>query len=171
MATAITMGMVGGLRAPREFEKALRDFDPDLSVRWDYHSQAWMITQRVRRCRHVGEADGMRVSAVEDVEFPVMNITNFPGALDSRIIKSLQEERAVTLREYEKLLVKRQKDRIASGKAAGRKRIEGVAEEALNYWYDPVLRNQLGLSPRVRGWRPDQNDDKSKPKAPDLPQA
>jgi len=158
---SISMGRVGGLRPPREFATALREFDPDLTAEWNYASQSWWIVQTVRRCRSVGEAGGLHFSSIDDVKVPVMQISSFPGALDSRVLAMLERERAITLRDFEKLLIERQKDRKKETRAAGAKMIDDVTENALDCWYDPTIRNQVGLPPRVRGWSPDDNASKS----------
>jgi len=154
---SISMGRVGGLRPPREFAAALREFDPDLTAEWNYASQSWWIVQTVRRCRSVGEADGTHFSSIDDVKVPVMQISSFPGALDSRVLAMLERERAITLRDYEKLLIQRQRDHKKATRDAGAKMIDDVTENALDCWYDPTIRNQVGLPPRVRGWSPDGN--------------
>ncbi len=153
----ISMGNLGGLRPPAEFARALREFDPDLSAQWNYGSQSWWICQRVRRHREAGKLEDVTLAAYEDVEVPVMQISSFPGALDSRVIGELQKERAVTLKEFERHLIQRQKDLRKSGKASLAKELDGATEEALNCWYDPTTRNQVGLPPRVKGWSPDGN--------------
>ena len=157
----ISMGMVGGLRPPQEFARVLREFDPDLEAEWNYASQSWWITQTVKRCRPVGTADGIHLSCVDDVKVPVMQISSFPGALDSRILAMLEKERAVTLKEYEKLLIQRQKDKKAHRSAETAKSLDYATEDALSCWYDPTIRNQVGLPPRVKGWSPDGNTDRT----------
>ena len=151
------MGKVGGLRPPQEFARALRDFDPDLRAEWNYDSQSWWITQTVKRCRPIGEADGVHLSSIDDVKIPVMQISSFPGALDSRILAMLEKERAVTLKQFERLLIQRQKDRKAQRSAETSKSLDYATEDALSCWYDPTTRNQVGLPPRVKGWSPDNN--------------
>ena len=153
----ISMGNVGGLRPPQEFARALREFDPDLTAQWNYDAQSWWICQRVRRHLPVGEADGVSISCYEDVDVPVMQISSFPGALDSRIIVELEKERAITLRDYEKLLIQRQRDFKTKNRESNAKMIDDATEDALDCWYDPTTRNRVGLSPRVRGWSPDVN--------------
>ena len=97
---AISMGKVGGLRPPQEFARALRNFDADLTAQWNYGSQSWWICQRVRRHRQHGKLGGdVTLSAYEDVDIPVMQISSFPGALDGRILSMLEKERALTLKE------------------------------------------------------------------------
>jgi len=156
----ISMGKVGGLRPPQEFARALRDFDPDLRAEWNYDSQSWWITQTVKRCRPIGKADGVHLSSVDDVKIPVMQISSFPGALDSRILAMLEKERAVTLKQFERLLIQRQKDRKALRSDETRKSLDDATEDALNCWYDPTMRNRVGLPPRVKGWSPDDNASK-----------
>lgn len=151
----ISMGKLGGLRPPQDFARALREFDPDLSAQWNYGSQSWWICQRVRRHRDAGTLDDVTLTAYEDVEVPVMQISSFPGALDSRVIDELQKERAVTLKEYERHLIQRQKDLKKKGTASLAKELDGATEEALNCWYDPTFRNQAGLPPRVTGFTPE----------------
>ena len=158
---AISMGKVGGLRPPQEFARALRDFDPDLTAQWNYDSQSWWICQRVRRHRQHGMLEDVMFCAYEDVDIPVMQISSFPGALDGRILSMLEKERAVTLKEYERLLIQRQKDRKAKRSEETRKSLDYATEDALNCWYDPTIRNKVGLPPRVKGWAPDDNASKS----------
>jgi len=159
---AIAMGMVGGLRPPREFARVLRDFDPDLSAQWNYVSQSWWICQRVRRRRLEGSLPGGCLTSFQDIDVPVMQLTSFPGVLDSRVLDLLQKEKAVSLKEYERLLIERQKEWTRQGKKAGKEHIDAATENALDYWYDPTFRNQVGLSPRVRGWSPDVNANTTK---------
>ena len=165
----IEMGKVGGLRPPREFARALREFDPDLKAEWNYESQSWWIAQTVKRCRPIGTAGSIHLSCVEDVQVPVMQLSSWPGALDSRVLAMLEKERAESLKQYERLLIERQKEWKKSSSAKAQEHIDGATEDALDYWYDPTFRNQVGLSPRVKGWRPD--DDTSKPTSQSQPAA
>ena len=155
------MGKVGGLRPPREFADALARFDPDLTAEWNYDAQSWWICQRVKRCRPVGETGGIHLSSIDDVKVPVMQLSSYPGVLDSRVLAMLEKERAVTLKQYERILLGRQREQKKAGKVKADQHMEVCSEQAENHWYDPTFRNRVGLSPRLTGWKP--NDDASKP--------
>ena len=152
------MGKVGGLRPPQEFARALRDFDPDLRAEWNYQNQCWWIVQLVRRHRAEGSFAGGTLASYRDMEVPVMQLTSFPGALDSRALVALREQRAVTLKEYELLARKRLRDQRTQSKAKARTHIDAATEDALDLWYDPTIRKRAGLPARVKGWRPDGNE-------------
>lgn len=137
MSPRLTMGLVSGLQPPADVVRVLRDFDPNLQAAWDYESQRWYVGQRVRRVRLVGYlGDGVRLMETYSALEPVLWLTDWPGALDSRIINLLAEQRAPTQEDKDRLAIERLRKQKRAGDDPETARMRDQANEAAeNKWF------------------------------------
>lgn len=103
------MGRVGGLTPPTGLAQALRDFDPELELEWNWREQLWMVVQHVRRRQYVGEYENMSLFEIAPRKVPVLYVTD-THTPDHRIIHQLQKQRYFTKKGRLNRQVKKMKD-------------------------------------------------------------
>ena len=150
----IKMGRVGGLRPPDNIARALRDFDPDLFLRWSFDDQCWTVVQKTRRKRFVGKLRGSDLFEIRDVEVPVLYLNDWYD-LDHRIINELQKRRFRSKKERQEYQLRQLSEAKKASRKAAEQKFEPARERLYNACSELRSKGFAGSGPRVApigGW-------------------
>lgn len=148
------MGRVGGLRPPDNIARSLREFDPDLSLRWSFDDQCWIVVQKTRRKHHVGKLRGSDFFEIRDVDVPVLYLNDW-YELDHRIIDELQKRSFQTRKERLEYRRRQMAEEKRGRQAAVKEKYEPARERIYDACSELRSRGFAGSSPSVApkgGW-------------------
>lgn len=67
------------MNADPSFVRSLKEFDPDLNVRWDKEMKHFVVFRRARRLADLGIVDGNPWRYALDVDYPVLDVVDENG--------------------------------------------------------------------------------------------
>ena len=138
----LKMGRVGEMSPPPGLVRDLESFDPDLRLVWNVPDQCWMVVQKVRRNVYVGDWQGSRITEVQEVDKPVLFLSDLQHEPDRRIFAQLSRQRAFDQQERRARMERKVREDAEAKKKERQDRFE-PAREGMEEGYYAMRRKGL----------------------------
>lgn len=132
----IKMGRVGEMSPPPGLVRDLQSFDPDLRLVWNVPDQCWMVIQKVRRNVYVGDWQGSRITEVQEVDKPVLFLSDLQHEPDRRILAQLSRQKAFDRQERLARAERKQREAEKAKRKERRDRFDPAREGMEEGYYE-----------------------------------